>query len=174
MFLVPDASEVKVLTPAEVAIAEKAGTKHDWEEAIPDESYMKVIKAGMTCRYFLPPPPGDTPSAFFAVGLPDDQAEEPNMEFHDILLTSTTGVSIAFAPDTKMKCSSLQAQAEEQDQALGFKIRVLVNCDVLRKGDLLTRAGQKAPKRERGPVSAITPSAVTKDQSNRKAARIGT
>ena len=112
MFLVPDASEVKVLTPVEVAIAEKAGTKHNWEEAIPDAEYMEVIKAGLTCRYFLPPPPGDTPSAFFAVGLPDDDHEEPNMEFQDILLTSTTGLSIAFQPDSLMQRRDLQACAE--------------------------------------------------------------
>ena len=170
IFLVPDASEVKVLTPAEVA---KAETKHDWEEARPDEAYMKVIKAGMTCQYFLPPPSGDTPSAFFAVGLPDDPHEEPNMEFQDILLTSTTGLTIAFKPDSLMKRRDLQACAEEVDQALGFRIRVLVNCEPLRKGDLLTKPGQRAPTRERGPASAITPSTVTRDQSNRKAAKIG-
>ena len=160
MFLVPDTSEVKVLTQAEV---DKGVNKPEWEEARPDKDPMKVLKEDMTCRYFLVPPVADTPSAFFAVGLPDDASEEPNMEFQDVVLTSSTGVTLAFAPDCLMKCRNMQAVAEEKDVALGFKLRVLVNCEPLRNGQLLTKPRRKAQKGDkRGPVPAITPSVVTK------------
>ena len=110
-----------------------------WVEA---ESYgedQHQFRSGFSGRYFLLPPPPDSPSAFFAVGVPADPLEEPNMMFEAITVTSTTGVTLGFKEETTRNCAQMVATAEADDNVVRFKIPVLVNNKILKRGDLLTR-----------------------------------
>ena len=90
---------------------------------------MGAYHDGVVCRFFLvAPPPADTPSAFFAVRAPYDAADEPNMQYVDLLVQSTTGVVLAFGDDDKLKWVALASAAEASDTVMRFKIKVLVNC----------------------------------------------
>ena len=136
-----------------------------WVEA---ESYgddQRQFHEGFSSRFFLPPPPPDSPSAFFAVGVPADPLEEPNMMFEAITVTSTTGVTLGFKEETKRNCASMVATAEADDNVMRFKIPILINTTLLKRGDLLTRPKRSTvgcatrPERE---VAPILPSNVTK------------
>ena len=85
------------------------------------------------------PPPPDSPSAYFAIKVPGNPLDEPNMMFEDIVVTSTTGVTLRFNIHNKNNCHKMAAAAEADDIVMRFKIRVLVNQEALNRGDLLTR-----------------------------------
>ena len=84
------------------------------------------------------------------------------MQYEELLVTSSTGVNLAFDNSTKFKCAQMAAAAEDTDTVLGFRIRVLVNCDILKRGDLLTRPGHVAAKKAAKASGPITPGQVVK------------
>ena len=113
----------------------------------------------------MPPPPPDSPSAFFAVGVTENPLDDPNMVFDVITVTSTTGVALGFKEETKRSGASMVATAEADDNVMRFKIPILINTTLLKRGDLLTRPKRStvgcATRPERD-VAPILPSNVTK------------
>ena len=104
----------------------------------------------------------DSQSAFFAVRFNDDATIPPNMVYEEIMVTATTGVTLAFGTDTKLLCAKMAEAAEETDAVMGFRIRVLVNNVDLKRGDLLTRPARAEPRRERAAPDAIRPGNLLK------------
>ena len=88
MFLVPETSDIRVLK--EGALPERT-----WVEAVPYDTDLETFHAGFNGRFFLAPPPADSPSAYFAANVPGNPMDEANMMYEDILVTSTTGVTLA-------------------------------------------------------------------------------
>ena len=92
------------------------------------------------------------------------------MMYEDIMVTSTTGVTLAFKEENKTNCAKMVATAEADDTVLRFKIKVLVNNKILNRGDLLTRPKRSSAgcatraEKERAP---ILPSNVRKRQKKR-------
>ena len=162
MFLVPETSNIKLL---------KEGTLPErlWVEAVTYGTDMANFHEGFACRLFLCPPPLDAPSAYFAVKVPENPLDEPNMMYEDILVTSTTGVTLAFKLENKNACYKMAAVAEAQDVVVRFKIRVLVNREELRRGDLLTRPDEDkrgCAEKKTKTAERITPGQLLKKQKN--------
>jgi len=136
-----------------------------WVEAETHGDDQHQFHEGFSSRFFLPPPPPDSPSAFFAVGVPENPLDDPNMVFDVITVTSTTGVTLGFKEETKRSGASMVATAEADDNVMRFKIPILINTTLLKRGDLLTRPKRSTvgcatrPERE---VAPILPSNVTK------------
>ena len=165
MFLVPETSNI---------IVAHDGTLPDknWVEAVPYKEDMEDFHPGFRCRFFLVPPPPESPSAYFAIKEPENPLDAPNMMFEDIVVTSTTGVTLRFNIHNKNNCHKMAAAAEAEDIVMRFKIRVLVNQEALNRGDILTRpekdkmdCAEKQPKTR----ARITPSALLqKEAKSRK------
>ena len=136
-----------------------------WVEAFSYGEDQHRFHSGFSARYFLLPPPPDSPSAYFAVDIPADPLEEPNMMYEDITVTSNTGVTLGFKEENKRNCARMVATAEADDNVVRFKIPTLINTTKLKRGDLLTRPKRSTvgcatrPERE---VAPILPSNVTK------------
>ena len=136
-----------------------------WVEAETHGDDHHQFHEGFSSRFFLPPPPPDSPSAFFAVGVTENPLDDPNMVFDVITVTSTTGVTLGFKEETKRSGASMAATAEADDNVMRFKIPILINTTLLKRGDLLTRPKRSTvgcatrPERE---VAPILPSNVTK------------
>ena len=122
---------------------------------------------GFSARYFLAPPPAESPSAYFAVNVPENPLDTPNMMYEDIVVTSSTGVTLAFKEENKTNCAKMAAAATREDAVVRFKMRVLVNQAVLQRGDLLTRPERTyegCAVREPKAPARITPGDVVKRQ----------
>ena len=125
---------------------------------------------GFRCRFFLVPPPAESPSAFFLIKPPEDKTDDPNMMYEDIIVTSTTGVTLAFQPQNKSNCQKMAAAAEALDVVMRFKIRVLVNDEPLKRGDILTcpeRDKMQCAEKPAKPLARITPSQILKEEAKR-------
>ena len=113
--------------------------ERNWVEAFLYGSDQHDFHYGFPARYFLAPPPAESPSAYFAVNVPENPLGEPNMMYEDIMVTSSTGVTLALQEENKSNCAKMVVAAERGDSVVRFKIRILVNKALPDRGDLLTR-----------------------------------
>ena len=154
-WLVPDSGDVKV-------VADGTTANDAWAKAEPTQEMVSKLHEGLVCQYYLAPPSSDNPSAYFAVGNEEDPRKEPNMQEEDLLITSSTGLAFEFKNSgDQMKASSLASVASSMEATMQFRIKVLINCEPLYKGMLLTRpvvqaldAAAKEEKRKREAVDA--------------------
>ena len=155
--LAPGGKDVKVET-------DENKIKPEWVEAVPLKKYADSFHKGVDCRFFLlQPKMSETPSAYFAakphtllVTQHPDFRETPNMQYMDLVVQSTAGVTLCTDPkDLAMaeKLAPLAAVVEDGDTIMGFTIRVLVNCVPLKKGDLLTKPLVEKAKRSNADVA---------------------
>ena len=111
------------------------------------------------------PKQSDTPSAYFAVKPPDAREEEPNMKFVDIVVQSTSGVTIVPEKgnvEMAELLSPLASVVEKGDTIMGFEIKVLVIGVPLTKEVLLTKPHVDKAKRPKEAAKAITTQQVLK------------
>ena len=114
----------------------------------------------------------ETPSAYFAVQPPEVLTDTPNMQYVDLVVQSTAGITLCTTPgDLGMaqKLAPLAEVVEKDDTIMAFTIRVLVNCVDLKKGDLLTKPRVEKPKstHARKHVEPITSNQVLKKMKHR-------
>ena len=92
------------------------------------------------------------------------------MMYEDIVVTSSTGVTLALKEENKTNCAKMDAAAERGDTVVRFKMRFLVNQTFLQRGDLLTRPERTyegCAVREPKAPARITPGDVVKRQTTR-------
>ena len=85
------------------------------------------------------------------------------MQEEDLLITPSTGLAFEFkSGGDQMKASDLTSAASKIEATMQFRIKVLINCEPLYKGDLLTRAVVKTAKKPAREAPAILPSQLIK------------
>ena len=156
LLLAPDSKEVKI----EV---DEGKVNSDWAEVVPLPDSAARLRAN--CRFFLLPPKRDeTPSAFFAVG-PAEKGDDPNMVYVSLVVQSTVGCTIPSTPTDFAMAENLRPLAQavsRPDTAMGFTLKVLVNCVALTKGDILTKARVEKPKKEKDDIKPVLAKQVLK------------
>ena len=168
LMLAPDSKEVKIEMDPEKDVSELV-------EAVPLKKLIGAYHEGIECRFFLVPPKmADTPSAYYAVQPPKNPKDTTNMQFVDLVVQSTAGLTITEGLTQEMaeSLAPLAAVVEKDDTVMGFTIKVLVNCVDLRKGDLLTKPPVEKAKKARDERKPVTTQEVLNKLSSRKRPRL--
>ena len=133
LMIAPETMDIRCLLPTD-----KPGKDHI--EVTAGDGDMEQFCGEAPCRFFLARPSMDVSPALWWVVTPTETEADANMtEVFHIYSTCASGCSLIGPPLSQGGVRGLVARVEAIDHAMRWRIPILVNTKVIKKGELLTR-----------------------------------